>query len=469
MSQTEFKETDLNKIRKMYFIGIGGIGMSALARYFNSKGVEIYGYDKTSTTLTDELVQEGMKIHFTEGGKNIPEEIKKSKEETLVVYTPAVPSSHAELKYFSENKFSMIKRARLLGILTQNNFTIAVAGTHGKTTTSCLLAHMLTETGKNCSAFLAGIAKNFHSNLVLPKNNSGSQVMVVEADEYDRSFLNLYPDAAIVTSIDPDHLDIYGSHEKMSASYREFVAQIKTNGVLISRKNLGLKTDKKHIEYSMAGNADYRAENIRVIDHENIFDIQWQGGIIKDVSSRMAGKHNVENTIAAFACVHFLGIEPESISNAIKTFTGVERRFDLRFKSDQVVYIDDYAHHPEELRACIQSVKELYAGKKITGIFQPHLFSRTRDFVDGFGEVLSLLDTLILLDIYPAREEPIPGVTSEIIFKKVKNADKIMAKKEEIVPLLEKNQPELILTLGAGDIDRLVEPITKFLQQQYSN
>ena len=450
--------------------------MSALARYFNSKGVAIYGYDKTRTSLTDELIAEGMKIHFEENVELVKSEIgnlppggRAGKSETLVVYTPAVPSSHAELKYFSENKFSIMKRAALLGMLTKNNFTIAVAGTHGKTTTSCLLAHILTEAGKNCTAFLGGIAKNFHSNLVLSKDNSGSQVMVVEADEYDRSFLTLHPDAAIVTSIDPDHLDIYGDREKMNASYIEFVGQLKDNGVLISRKNLGLKTDKKHIEYSASGNAGYRAENIRAIDHENIFDIQWQGGMVKDVSSRMAGKHNVENTIAAFACAHYLGIQPEVIRDAIMKFTGVERRFDLRFKSDKVVYIDDYAHHPEELRACIQAVKELYSGKKITGIFQPHLFSRTCDFAEDFAEVLSLLDTLVLLDIYPAREEPIPGITSEIIFKKVKIVDKIMARREEVIPFLEKEQPEMILTLGAGDIDRLVEPITTFLRQKYGS
>jgi UDP-N-acetylmuramate--alanine ligase len=465
----KFEATDLNKIRKMYFVGIGGIGMSALARYFNSKGVAIYGYDKTRTSFTDTLVAEGMKIHFEANVELVKSEIGSSLSETLVVYTPAVPASHAEFKYFSENNFSMIKRAQLLGLLTKNNFTIAVAGTHGKTTTSSLVAHILMETGQNTSAFLGGIAKNFHSNLVLPKNNSEEQFMVVEADEYDRSFLNLYPDAAIVTSIDPDHLDIYGDKEKMTASYMQFIAQIKDNGVLISRKNLAVKTDKKHIEYSVTGKADYHAENIRVVNHENVFDIQWQRGVVKDVSSRMAGKHNVENTIAAFACAHYLGIQPEAIRDAIKKFTGVERRFDLRFNSNKVVYIDDYAHHPEELRACIQSVKELYAGKKITGIFQPHLFSRTRDFVDAFAEVLSMLDTLILLDIYPAREEPIPGITSEIILKRVKTSNKVMLKKEEVIPFLEKNQPELILTLGAGDIDRLVEPITKFLEKKYGN
>lgn len=451
----------------MYFVGIGGIGMSALARYFNSKGVEIYGYDKTRTSFTDTLIAEGMKIHFEENVELVKSEVGNSKSEVLVVYTPAVPASHKELKYFTENNFSMIKRAQLLGVLTKNNYTIAVAGTHGKTTTSSLVAHILKETGKNCSAFLGGIAKNFHSNLVLPKNNSDKQFMVVEADEYDRSFLNLYPDAAIVTSIDPDHLDIYGDKEKMRESYLQFVAQTKDEGIVINRKNLGIKTDKKHIEYSVAGNADYSAVNIRVVNHENVFDVQWKGGDVKDISSRMAGKHNVENTVAAFACAHYLGIQPESIKNAIKKFTGVERRFDLRFNNDKVVYIDDYAHHPEELRACIQSVKELYAGKKITGIFQPHLFSRTRDFVDGFAEVLSMLDTLILLDIYPAREEPIPGVTSEIILEKVKTSDKVILKKEGVIPFLEKKQPELILTLGAGDIDRLVKPITKFLEKKY--
>jgi UDP-N-acetylmuramate--alanine ligase len=458
---------DLTKIRKMYFIGIGGIGMSALARYFNSGGVAVSGYDRTSTSLTDELIKEGMKIHFEDNINLLPSELRTPNSELLIVYTPAVPSSHRELKYFRENNFNLIKRAELLGMLTKNHTTIAVAGTHGKTTTSSLVAHIFKYAGKNCSAFLGGIAKNFNSNLVVAegKDKSG-QVMIVEADEYDRSFLQLHPDIAVVTSIDPDHLDIYGSNEKMRESYSQFVEQVKPQGIFIGRKNLGLKSSSRSINYSANETADYYASDIRIANHENVFDIKWNGGEVKDVSSQMPGRHNVENTVAAFACAHLSGIEAEVIKEAIKKFEGVVRRFDYRFKSEKTVYIDDYAHHPEELRACIQSVRELYPGKKITGIFQPHLFSRTRDFADGFSKSLSLLDRLILLDIYPAREEPIPGVTSELIFKNVSIKDKVMMKKEDVIPMLEKSGAEVLLTLGAGDIDTLVKPIAEMLKNK---
>jgi UDP-N-acetylmuramate--alanine ligase len=456
--------TDLTKIRHMYFLGIGGIGMSALARYFKSAGVAVYGYDRTSTSLTDELIAEGMNIHFEENVEWVKSQIPNSNSQTIVVFTPAVPASHSELKYFRENNFNMIKRAELLGMLTQNHTTLAVAGTHGKTTTSSLIAHIFNYAGKNCTAFLGGIAKNFNSNLLLGKSNT--QYMVVEADEYDRSFLHLHPDIAIVTSIDPDHLDIYGSKDKMKESYQQFVAQVKSGGVLITKENIELKALGRRINYSSHGQGDYYADNIRIVNHENVFDIKWKGGEVLDVSSQMPGRHNVENTVAAFACAHLSGIEPEVIKEAIKKFEGVVRRFDYRFRSKAMVYIDDYAHHPEELRACIESVGDLYPQKKITGIFQPHLFSRTRDFADGFSKSLSLLDRLILLDIYPAREEPIPGVTSELIFRNVSIKDKMMMRKEEVIPALEKMETDVLLTLGAGDIDTLVKPITEMLKKR---
>ena len=449
--------------------------MSALARYFKSAGIAVSGYDKTPTSLTDALIAEGMKIHFEENVNLLVSELRTPSSQLLIVYTPAVPASHSELKYFRENNFNMIKRAELLGMLTQNHTTLAAAGTHGKTTTSSLIAHIFHHAGKSCTAFLGGIAKNFNSNLLLGKSAGkalslgeglGEAYMVVEADEYDRSFLHLHPDIAIVTSIDPDHLDIYGSREKMKESYQQFVAQVKSGGALITKENIELKASGRRINYSTSGQADYYADNIRIVNHENVFDIKWKGAEVKDVSSHMPGRHNIENTVAAFACAHLSGIETEVIKEAIKKFEGVVRRFDYRFRSKDMVYIDDYAHHPEELRACIESVRELYPQKKITGIFQPHLFSRTRDFADGFSKSLSLLDRLILLDIYPAREEPIPGVTSELIFKNVSIKDKVMMRKEEVIPALEKIEMEVLLTLGAGDIDTLVKPIAEMLKRK---
>jgi len=461
---------ELDKIRVMFFIGIGGIGMSALARYFNANGVSVFGYDRVSTTLTDELTKEGMQIHYKDNLNDIPEKVKTStKVETLIVYTPAIPASHPELQYFLENKFNIIKRAELLGMLTRNQKTIAVAGTHGKTTTSALLAHIFIYTGQNCTALLGGIAKNFNSNLVLSTGkNESEKILIVEADEYDRSFLNLHPDIAIVTSIDADHLDIYGSSDNMKDSYQQFVSQVKPKGIFICKKNLLLDSTSIMVSYSANETADYYATAFRIINHENVFDIKWKDGVIKNISSGMPGKHNAENTVAAFACAHISGIEPELIKESLMKFTGVTRRFDYRFKSKEVVYIDDYAHHPAELRACIQSVRELYPEKKITGIFQPHLFSRTRDFADGFAESLSLLDQLILLPIYPAREEPMPGITSKLIFNKVSIKDKMMTEKGNVIPVLEKKQMEILLTLGAGDIDRLVDPITQMLKKKYS-
>ncbi|MBK5284898.1 MAG: UDP-N-acetylmuramate--L-alanine ligase, partial [Bacteroidia bacterium] len=366
---------ELNKLRVMFFIGIGGIGMSALARYFKANGVSVSGYDRTSTKLTDELTKEGIKIHYADSVSNVPYEVKTSmKEETLIIYTPAIPASHTELQYFIENKFNIIKRAELLGMLTRNHRTIAVAGTHGKTTTSAMIAHIFKYAGQNCTALLGGIAKNVNSNLVLSKRgNESDQVMIVEADEYDRSFLNLHPDIAIVTSIDADHLDIYGSSKNMKDSYQQFVSQVKPKGIFICKKNLDLKSSAAMVSYSASETADYQATNFRIVNHENVFDIQWNESVIKDISSQMPGMHNVENTVAAFACAQLSGIEPELIREAIMKFTGVTRRFDCRFKNSEIVYIDDYAHHPAELRACIQSIRELYRGKRITGIFQPHL------------------------------------------------------------------------------------------------
>ncbi len=458
------------KINHVYFIGIGGIGMSALARYFNAQGKIVSGYDKTSTPLTDELIDEGIEIHFEDNIERIPaafRNVQLSKHHTLVVYTPAIPKSHSELNYFIDNKFTVKKRSEVLGMITENTFTIAVAGTHGKTTTSSMIAHLLKSSGVDCTAFMGGISKNFHSNLLLSKSDPSKNIFVVEADEYDRSFLTLHPDIAVITSMDADHLDIYGDKKYLEESYRLFAQQLKPGGKLIYKKGLPLNDlQLTHAAYSLEGKADYSASEIRIQNHKYHFNWNNSSTSIHDLSSMMPGLHNVENAIAAIAVARQVGATPEKISAAIHSYTGVKRRFDYQVNTKDVVYIDDYAHHPEELRACIASVKELYPEKRLTGIFQPHLFSRTKDFVDGFAKSLSMLDALILLDIYPARELPMPGVTSQIIFDKVTIKDKQMCSLDDAVDVLKKRNVEVLLTLGAGDIDQLVLPIKHYLEKR---
>ena len=441
--------------------------MSALARYFNASGKKVSGYDKTSTPLTDELSNEGINIHFIDDIKFISEEIIKGNvNESLIIYTPAIPPSHSELNYFISNGFIIKKRSEVLGMITENTFTIAVAGTHGKTTTSSMIAHILKSSGVNCFAFLGGIAKNYNTNLLLGNPDLSEKYFVVEADEYDRSFLALKPTISVITSMDADHLDIYGSENYMIESYRMFALNLKSDGKLIYKKGLpvdDLKLTKSN--YDVNGKADYYAENIRIGEHRYHFDWKNSMVLIKDITTDMPGLHNVENAIAAIAVARMLKISEDKIKKALSTYSGVNRRFDYRLRSPKVVYIDDYAHHPEELRACISSVRELYPGRKITGIFQPHLFSRTRDFAEGFAKSLSMLNTLILLDIYPAREEPISGITSEIIFNKVSTADKVLCQKENVIDELRKRACDVVLTLGAGDIDQIVNPITEYLKQ----
>ena len=441
--------------------------MSALARYFNSNGKSVFGYDKTSTPLTDELINEGIEVHFTDDIKLISDAIiKGGTNQTLVVYTPAIPASHKEYNYFQAKGFKIKKRSEVLGMITDNTFTIAVAGTHGKTTTSSIIAHILKSSGYNCSAFLGGIAKNYNSNLLLSPNGKGEKYVVVEADEYDRSFLALNPSLSVITSMDADHLDIYGNESYMIESYRMFALKLKTGGKLLYKKGLpltDLKLDKSN--YSVKGKADYSAGNIRIGNHRYIFDWKNSTTSIKDLASDMPGLHNVENSIAAIAVAKMLDVSEENIKKALSSYTGVKRRFDYKLRTADKVFIDDYAHHPEELRACISSVKELYPGKKIIGIFQPHLFTRTRDFKIGFAKSLSMLDSLILLDIYPARELPIPGITSQIIFEKVTIKDKVLCGKDSVIDELRKRKCEVVLTLGAGDIDQLVNPIYEFLKQ----
>ncbi len=458
------------KINNVYFLGIGGIGMSALARYFKAQGKIVSGYDKTPTTLTDELIAEGISVHFIDSIAVAQLQTSNLKDTTLVIYTPAVPKDLIELNYFLSNGFDVKKRSEVLGMITENHYTIAVAGTHGKTTTSSMIAHILKHSGTDCTAFLGGIAKNYDSNFLLGKGKKS--IVVVEADEYDRSFLTLHPDVAVITSMDADHLDIYGDSGQLVDSYRSFAKQLKKGGMLFYKSGLQLEDlELGKSTYSLTATADYSPKNLRIENHRYHFDFKNTEDTIKDISSQLAGAHNVENALAAIAVAKHIGIPKNKIKEALETYTGVKRRFDYQVQppTSNVVYIDDYAHHPEELRACISSARELYPGKKITGIFQPHLFSRTRDFAEGFGRSLSLLDELILLDIYPAREKPIAGVNSGMLLKDVTIKNKMPCRKEDVLEELEKRNIEVLLTLGAGDIDTLVVPIRHYLMKKYAN
>lgn len=455
----------MNNIQSIYFIGIGGIGMSNLARYFMSKGKKVAGYDRTETSLTKDLVTEGAEIHYTDDIKLIPGYCK-DKESTLVVYTPAVPGENEEVRYFRENGFTIQKRAQVLGIITKSSKALCCAGTHGKTTTSSMLAHILKQSHLDCNAFLGGILKNYGSNLML---SDKSEFTVVEADEYDRSFHWLHPYMALITSVDPDHLDIYGTEEEYLKSFEKFTSLIQPGGALVIKHNIKLspKTGKdvRIYTYSM-DKGDFHAQNIKIGNGEIRFDFVTPKGTIDDIQLGVPVKINIENGIGSMALAWLNGATAEELRHGMATFMGAKRRFDFLLKTDKIVMIDDYAHHPEELAASITSVKELYPDRKLTGIFQPHLYTRTRDFASEFARSLSLLDELILLDIYPAREKPIEGVTSKIIFDKV-TCPKTLCNKEELLPLLEnKKDLEVLLTVGAGDIDRLLGPIKDILEQK---
>lgn len=457
----------MNNIEAVYFLGIGGIGMSNLARYFMSKGKKVAGYDRTETLLTKELIKEGAIIHYIDDANLIPD-FCKSKENALIVYTPAIPADSQEMAFFKENGYDIKKRAEILGIITQSSKALCCAGTHGKTTTSSMLAHILRQSHIDCNAFLGGILKNYNSNLLL---SDKSEFTVIEADEYDRSFHWLHPYMALITSVDPDHLDIYGTEEEYLKSFEKFTSLIQTGGALVLKHNTKLVPQLQEgvrlYTYSM-DKGDFHAKNIKIGNGEIRFDFVTPKDIIHNIELGVPIKINIENGIGSMALAYLNGATADELRHAMATFAGAKRRFDFLLKTDKVVMIDDYAHHPEELAASITSVKELYPNKKVTGIFQPHLFSRTKDFAPQFAQSLSLLDELILLDIYPAREKPIEGVTSHIIFDKV-TCKKTMCQKEDLLTLLEnKKDIEVLLTIGAGDIDQLLFPIKELLENKFA-
>ena len=440
----------------IYFIGIGGIGMSAIARYFHAKGFKVSGYDKTPSPLTAALESEGIEVHYEDNTDYVP----KNVESTLVVYTPAIPKDMGELVYVQENGYNVIKRSRTLGEITRGQRCMGVAGTHGKTTTSTLLSHIFTATGEGCSAFLGGISKNYDTNLLINAND----VVVVGADEFDRSFLQLYPEVAVITSMDADHLDIYGDEAHIREAFKAFASQV--SGTVIAKYGLDITAEdtKAAIKTYSYGNpqADFYAEPLE----DSHFNLHYPGGVIEDCVVGIPGWVNIENATGAAAIGLTYGLDPQKIKEALASFAGVKRRFDLQVKKPGCVYIDDYAHHPEEIAAALSSIRNSNPGMKLTAVFQPHLFTRTRDFAPEFAEALSKADKLILLDIYPAREEPIPGVTSEIIFKDVTCAEKVLLKRAELMDYLKGEEIELLVTLGAGDIDRFVGGIAQMLENR---
>ena len=459
MISMNFEETEV-----YYFLGIGGIGMSALARYFHANGKLVMGYDKTSTPLTTELEMEGIAVHFDDSVLEIPPVVRHTpKEKVLVIYTPAMPKDSQELNWLYEHGYTLIKRSKALGIITAQSKSIAVAGTHGKTTTSSIIAHMLKHSGKGCNAFLGGIATNYGTNLLLDKN---AEWTVVEADEYDRSFLTLSPVISVITSTDADHLDIYGSHEYMKESFNLFAQKLVSGGLLIFRKDLpidvsALTTGVNHNDYSGFSEAGHFASNVRIEDGNYFFDYRTQHECWPSIELGLPGMHNVENAISAIAVCRAVGLTEAQIRSGLSSFKGVKRRFEYHIRRDNLVLIDDYAHHPEELRACISSVRELYPAKHITGVFQPHLFTRTRDFLEEFARSLDLLDDVILLPIYPARELPLPGIDSQLLLDNISIPTKKLVEKHNLLAELTGSPRQVIVILGAGDIDALVSPIAE--------
>ncbi|TRX08222.1 UDP-N-acetylmuramate--L-alanine ligase [Flavobacterium gawalongense] len=446
---------NLNQIHNVYFIGIGGIGMSNLARYFKNLGKQVSGYDKTPSALTNELIESGISIHFEDSIDLIPKDFYV--ENTLVIITPAVPKAHSEWNYFLERDFQVKKRAEVLGIITKDTFCFAVAGTHGKTTTSSILGHVLYESGADVTAFIGGIVENYNSNLI----GSGKTVTVVEADEFDRSFLHLYPNIACITSMDADHLDIYGTSEAIEESFIEFASKIEDKSKLFITKELPIEG----VTCAVNEDAVFKAFNIRIGNGSYVFDVQTPNEIIKDLYFGLPGKHNLMNALMAIAMANIFGTPTDAIAKAIASFKGIKRRFSYQIKTDKLVYIDDYAHHPTEINAVHQAVRELYPNQKVLAIFQPHLFSRTRDFADDFAKSLSAFDDVVLLDIYPARELPMEGINSQWLMDKMTNNHKKIVSKSDLISTILASDATVIVTIGAGDIGELVPSIKKAINE----
>jgi len=451
----------LENIHSVYFLGIGGIGMSALARWFNHNGKAVSGYDKTQTPLTKQLQIEGIQVHFKDDPELITEKVKNSKLNSLIIYTPAIPLDHSEWNWLKANEYEIMKRSEVLGLITSNMVSVAVAGTHGKTTTSSMIVHLMKSAGIDCTGFLGGISTNYNTNMVL--NDSVNAVAVIEADEFDRSFLTLFPKMAVVTATDADHLDIYGDKDALKASFRKFVSQIDNDGQLFVKEGLGndiIADDAEydHKNYAIQG-AAITAENLRIEGATFVFDYKDGTKAIEGIRLNVPGYHNVENMLAAISVTRKFGADDDAIRDGVGSYLGVKRRFEYLIKQDDLVYIDDYAHHPVEIETFLLSVRSLYTNRKVTAVFQPHLFTRTRDFAEEFSRSLSLADELIMLDIYPARELPIDGITSNSILENVSLDKKLIVSKGDLVETIRKWNPEVVVTIGAGDIDQFVLPI----------
>lgn len=446
----------MEQIKYVYFIGVGGIGMSGLARYFKHIGCEVAGYDKTDTSLTRTLISEGIEVIYADDYALVPDVFKSVSEEVMIVYTPAVPADLQLLNAFKNSGHHILKRAQVLGKLSEGQYTIAIAGTHGKTTTSSMVAHILTDSGYGCSAFLGGITANYQTNTLF----SDKKTLVVEADEYDRSFLTLHPDVAIITSADADHLDIYGEHEALLQSFGEFLGQVTPQGFKIVHQGLPFDAD---VYYSAEGQGAVYADNIRIDAGQYYFDYFSESTHISHIALGIPGLHNVANAVAAITAALHVGVQADAIKSALASFKGVKRRFEYIVRNDAHIYIDDYAHHPTELNACLQAVRSLYPDKHVTIIFQPHLYTRTRDFMVEFAQALSEADTVILMEIYPARELPIPGIDAQALLDRITSEKKMLLDRSEIVEYVQEYRPELLVTMGAGNIDQLVNPLKEVL------
>ena len=446
----------LKEYKNIYFVGIGGIGMSAIARYFNNKNVNIFGYDRVKSSLCVELENEGMKIHYTEDTN----QISVQKEDTLVIYTPAIPSENTELSYFVENNYIVMKRSEVLGKITEDHFTIAIAGTHGKTTTSTMIAHILHDSGMDCTAFLGGVSTNYNSNLIFGTEKS---VVVVEADEFDRSFLTLTPDVAVITSVDADHLDIYQNKERLISAFSDFTNKIKSGGTLFLEENVDTsvvnRDDISVLKYGLSISSDCKGTYISPDKNTMKFQVECNGDTFADFKLNMGGVYNVMNAVASVSVANLLELDSNKIIDGINNFKGIKRRFETHISSDKLVFIDDYAHHPKEVKECINAAKEMYPARKITVVFQPHLYSRTKDFLNEFAKSLSLADELIILDIYGAREQKIKGVSSQILLNKCISKEKELSTLNSVVEKIVDKEIDVLLTLGAGDISTIVEPL----------